>query len=222
MRARLRLHQRAALRALSVLGRLTTGYDVPFLADVVAQYGLRGAMARLGTLEKIVAVLEAAWGTRDAHHLIGFAALYNGCHFCALGHIYAANLVHFRDTGAVFPLDERALRERMRVDDDRQLLDFVRARLTDPTHAGLVALLERQFQLKVGEAPHPALGTAPAGSPTERVDDLLAMTITAYDWLNHCSLASGTGESEVVSLIAPLHRDRALRRRYDAARAAAR
>lgn len=215
-RARLRLHERLALRGIDLLGTLSGAFRVPFLEAVVAQYGLRGAFARLGKVEQIVAALEAELGDSDSHFVVGFASLYNGCEFCSLGHIYAANLLYFRATGRLHPLDELEIRDHLRVDSDRELLDFSLGRLAAPEHAPLAALLERQHRLKTGELPHPALGTAPADAPTERRDDLLAMAISAYDWLNHCSIRGD--DNEIVSLVIPLHRDRALRRRYAAAR----
>jgi hypothetical protein len=207
---------RLLLRGIHAINRLTLGYSAPFLDEVVRHYGLRGAMTRLGRVQEIAELLEARLGERDAHLMIGFASLWNGCGFCTLGHIHAANLAHFRDTGALFPLDEDDLRRRMREEGDAEML----AHLTDVLageHASTLARLQRQYQLKTGEVPHPALlpGTPAAATPE---DDLLALAITAYDWLNHCSLV-GPEDEELIAL-SPLQRDRDLRRRYAAARKA--
>lgn len=207
---------RLLLRGIHAVNRRTLGYSAPFLDEVVRQYGLRGALTRLTRVQEIAELLEARLGERDAHLLIGFASLWNGCSFCTLGHVHAANLAHFRDTGALLPLAEDELRRRMLADDDAALLAHLRDVLADQ-HAATLARLERQYQLKTGEVPHPALlpGTAAATTPE---DDLLALAITAYDWLNHCSLV-GPETDELVAL-SPLQRDRDLRRRYAAARQA--
>ena len=160
---------RLLLRGIHAVNRRTLGYSAPFLDEVVRQYGLRGALTRLTRVQEIAELLEARLGERDAHLLIGFASLWNGCSFCTLGHIHAANLAHFRDTGALLPLAEDELRRRMLADDDAALLAHLRDVLADQ-HAATLARLERQYQLKTGEVPHPALlpGTPAAAAPRGR------------------------------------------------------
>lgn len=216
-RRALNLGERLALRGIHALSRAFAGYRAPFLDEVVRQYGLRGAMARLRRAQEIADLLEAELGERDGHLLIGFASLWNGCLFCTIGHIHAANLAHFRDTGELFPLDEDDLRRAIVRNDDAELLAQIRGSLA--RHPALAARFERQYHLKSGEVPHPSLLPG-AGPSASREDDLLALAITTYDWLNHCSLLS-EGDGELVAL-SPLQRDRALRGRYAAARAAAR
>lgn len=212
------LGQRLALRGVHALSRLFVGYRTPFLDEVVRRHGLRGSAARLRQAQAIADALEHGLGERDAHLLIGCASLWNGCQFCALGHIHAANLAHFRDTAELFPLDEDELARRLHDDTDAALLAHLRDALVD--HPAALARVERLYQLKAGHVPHPAL--QPGAPPTrEREDDLLALAITAYDWLNHFSLA-GEGERPELVVLSPLHRDHDLRRRYAVARTAAR
>lgn len=213
------LGQRLALRGLHAASRLLAGYAAPLVDEVVRRHGLRGGMARLQQLQTIVDAIEARLGERDAHLVVGWASLWNGCRFCALGHVHAANLAHFRDTGELFPLDEDDLARRLDTDSDAQLLAHLRAMLGE-RHPDALARLERLYQLKAGHVPHPAL--TPGAAPNlDRDDDLLALAITAYDWLNPYSLSADEGPPELVAL-SPLQRDRDLRRRHATARAAAR
>lgn len=219
VRPALGLGRRLALRGLHAASRLLAGYAAPLVDEVVRRHGLRGATARLRQLQAIVDAIEARIGERDAHLVIGWASLWNGCRFCALGHVHAANLAHFRDTGELFPLDEDDLARRLHTDSDAQLLAHLRAALGE-RHPATLARLERLYQLKAGHVPHPAL--VPDAPPThDRDDDVLALAITTYDWLNPYSLAADEGPPELIAL-SPLQRDRDLRRRHATARAAAR
>ncbi len=202
-RERLNLGERLVLRAINGFSKLTYGYDAPFLEEIVKVYGMREGFKRASSIEEIIDRFETKLGERDGHIVLGYASLWNGCEFCSLGHIYAGNLAHFRDTGELFPLDEQVLRAKLREGDDAEILEYTAASL--PEHSRLRELLLRQFELKSGAAP---------GDNED--DELLAASIAAYDWLNHCSIYGDPGVPLVA--LSPLQKQRTLRRLYNKAR----
>ncbi len=202
-RDRLNLRERLILRAVSGLSKISVGYNPPFLDEIVKVYGVREGFKRAASLEELVKRFETLLGERDGHIVLGYASLWNGCEFCSLGHVYAGNLAHFRDTGELFPLDEHVLRIKMREGDDQEILEYTTTSL--PGHDRLRELLVRQFELKAG--------ADPGGNED---DEMLSASIAAYDWLNHCSIYGDPGVPLVA--LSPLQKQSTLRRLYDKAR----
>lgn len=206
--------QRALARLMNGMSWLLYGYAAPFTAELLRSYGLRGAAARGAALSELAQLVEREYGERDAHMLIGFASLWNGCLTCALGHIYAANLAHFRDRGELFPLDEYELRRAVQTSTDADLLAYAEERLT-AEDARLLELLRRLYAIKRADP------EAPEGDACDPDTQLLQAIASAYDWLNHCTIYA-EGEEPPVIAFSQLNRSFRLRSRYARARAARR
>ena len=188
------------------------GYALPFTDDIVRSFGVRGAAVELLRYRRVAAALGARYGDRDAHLLLGFAALWNGCGYCSVGHVYASNLHRFREQNLLFPIDQDEA-ERLQHMTDQQAMDRVRELLRgDSRYARVLALLERQFKLKRGEA---------EGSTDD--DAYLKACNAALDLSNECSILAGIdADPHEVPPLSPLSRDYLLRHRYEAARQAVR
>lgn len=127
---------------------LMEGYALPFTDDVVRSFGVRGAVLELFRYNRVKDALAARYGERDAHLLLGFAALWNGCGYCSVGHVFASNLLRFREQGLLFPIDQDET-ERLQHMPDEQAMERVRELLRgDSRYARVLGLLERQLKLK--------------------------------------------------------------------------
>lgn len=199
-------------RAVSTLMKLgmwlAEGYALPFTDDIVRSFGVRGAVMELLRYGRVQDALSARYGERDAHLLLGFAALWNGCGYCSVGHVFASNLLRFREQGLLFPIDQDET-ERLQHMTDERAMDRVRELLRgDSRYARVLALLERQLQLKRGEA---------EGSTDD--DEMLKACNAALDISNECSILAGLdADPHEVPPMSPLSRDYLLRHRYEAAR----
>lgn len=186
---------------------LLEGYALPFTDDVVRSFGVRGAVLELFRYNRVKDALAARYGERDAHLLLGFAALWNGCGYCSVGHVFASNLLRFREQGLLFPIDQDET-ERLQHMPDEQAMERVRELLRgDSRYARVLGLLERQLKLKRGEA---------LGSTDD--DELLQACNAALDISNECSILAGIDvDPHEVPPLSPLSRDYLLRHRYEAA-----
>jgi hypothetical protein len=197
-----RLAVRLVARASEVVSRWQRGYAVPFGAEMIMTMGFRG-VARAGKqLDESANTIVRIFGERDGQLLMGMAAMWNGCTFCSVGHVYAANLYHFRERGELLPLDEREV-TRLQRQRDSEVVDELRRRLADSLPRTWT-LLSRQFDLKSGNA---------AGTSDD--DDGLRLALSAWDWLNDCTITADLAEVPPLCVLA---KDKALIQRYRAAR----
>lgn len=202
--------EHAGVQLIKVAMWASEGYALPFTAELIRMHGLAGFVDIVRTYKRIVAVLVARFGAPDAHALLGFAAHWNGCGYISAGHVFASNLLRFRDEGALFPIDQDEL-ERLshRSDEDAQ----ARVReLLEPAFGRTLSLLTRQLALKLGTAE----------GETED-DPYLSLCNAAVDWTNEHSIVVGVdADLHAVSPLDEVAKDDALRHRYEAARQAER
>jgi hypothetical protein len=206
MNAPARLAVRLLARISEVVSRWQRGYSVPFGAEMIYTMGFRG-VARAGKqLDESARRITQLFGDRDGQLLMAMAAMWNGCTFCSVGHVYAANLYHFREGGSLFPLDEREVTSLQRRRDGEVIEDL---RLRFATELPRTwALLLREFDLKSGRA---------AGSTPD--DDGLRLALAAWDWLNECTITTDQADVPPLCILA---KDKALIQRYRAARESSR
>jgi hypothetical protein len=195
-------------RVMGKLQKMQAGYDTPFIEELAAVLGPRGLMRWAGDVVNLIAILEKRYGASEAQLLIGLAAIWNGCHFCSVGHVYAGNLLWFRDRNKLLPLDEREL-PALGILRDEHLLGRIVGRLErDPDTAGLRDAVRRMFELRTG-----------ARTVTDTDDSILRATADSWDLINECSIVVGIdAPARDVPPLAPIAKDMDLRRRYAEAR----
>jgi hypothetical protein len=196
--------ERMLVNLFSSLQQRTEGFSFAYMDEMLRQHGLRGMFTTMAAADRAWKKLNTWFGEQDAHLLAGMGSLWNGCAYCAVGHIWAHNLLLFEKTGELFPLDEAELMELLRKPDD-EILALLRQRLAPFERQQ--QLIERQYQIKRG---------APL---QDELDSHLDVCNALYDWVNDCTI-------QPVEHPAPLMdrkgRQRDLRERYEKARAQAR
>lgn len=195
--------ERTFLRVMERLYLLSEGYTAAFSEELLRQHGLRGFIKHGGEMTRCWKLLVEQFGTRNAHLLAAFGSFWNGCGYCASGHLLGHNLLLFREKGELYALDEHRLEELMRL-PDREVMALLRRELA--SHPEQLKLLERQFELKQGAV------------PSQAEDHALSLANALYEWINECSIVvEGSGPP-----FDPVAKDKALCERYAQARAQAR
>lgn len=176
----LNLLQRSFLGAVRLMTRVAAGYDMgPIQEEMVRTHGVRGTVRLMKMGAALTDRLTRALGESTAQLLIGIAAMWNGCRYCVIGHVYSANLFLYRDQKRLGPLDEDELVDLMRLTDDESFA-VLRERFSGPEHARTWHLIERMFQLRFRDL-----------EPAEPEDELLKATIAYWEWLNECTIVLG-------------------------------
>ncbi|MEZ4384450.1 MAG: hypothetical protein R3A79_24185 [Nannocystaceae bacterium] len=174
------IFQRTVASAIRMMARLGAGYDMGPIADeMVRTNGVRGAMRLMKFGAEVTEVLSKAVGDSTAQTLIGIAALWNGCRYCVIGHIYSANLHLFEKEGALGPLDEHELIDLMYMTDDESY-EALKAIFAASSDARTWHLIDRMYQLRFHDI-----------DPAEGEDDLLKATLAYWEWLNECTIILG-------------------------------
>jgi len=210
--SQLNLFQRSFVSAMRALTRLSAGYDLgPIQEEMVRIHGMRGSLRLMKLGGEVTSTLTAAVGDYTAQTLIGVAALWNGCRYCVIGHIYSANLFLFEETGKLGPLDEESLVDLMYM-TDTESYEVLASSFSGPENAELWRLLDRMFQLRFHDL-----------TPREGHDDILKATLAYWEWLNECTIILGVdarpGHVPALGYMRPTVD---LIQRYDKARKAAR
>ena len=123
MRARLTLPERWLLAASNYFYARSNGYRVPFSGELIRTVGWAKTGEFSRRSEGILKNAVSLFGERDTQVLSSMAALWNGCPFCSVGHMLAANLLHLRDTEQLFAIPESAVVEWRRLRDEEILAD---------------------------------------------------------------------------------------------------
>jgi len=205
----LSLRERVALAAVDKMSALYLGFRPPVNEEAMRSLGVRGYLRWSTTTGKVMKALATALGEADAQFVIGFAGLWLGCGYCGAGHVHAGNLIVFRDRGVLSPLSDAALRELYET-PDAEATGKIEALLVDPRDARLRGLLTRLYALKAG------------ARPDQPEDAALVAALSCWEWVTECTIVVGLEiPIESVPPLTPLYKDKALRERYAAARAAA-
>jgi len=210
--SQLSLFQRSFVSAMRALTRVSAGYDMgPIQEEMVRIHGMRGTLRLMKLGAEVTSTLTGAVGDYTAQTLIGIAALWNGCRYCVIGHIYSANLHMFKETGNVGPLDEESLIDLMYMTDTESYEALAKS-FSGPEDAELWRLIDRMFQLRFHDL-----------TPREGNDDLLKATLAYWEWLNECTIILGVdakpGRVPALGYMRPAAE---LIQKYDKARKAAR
>jgi hypothetical protein len=194
--------ERMFVKMLNGFSRMTEGYYFAFAEELVRQHGVKGMMKWGGATAAATKAILEYFGHEDGHLMAAFASFWNGCDYCAYGHVLAHNLHYFEHTGKLFPLDEEEVLPLMRT-RDTDVMNELRRRFAAPEFARKLQLLERKNQLRLEEGP--------ADQPD---DKMLLRCIALYEWINECSIVA---EAPAPPL-GPIAKKRDLHQRYLEAR----
>ncbi len=193
---------------LEGLGYQMWGVTPRLMAPTVAQLGpLRALRWFAWNMPRYLRTLRAFGGLRT--HLVGAAiSLINGCPYCTYGEAYAFQLIHLRERGFLFPLDEHGMGQLC-----GKPPAVIRNRLVEALqHAGLhaeVPALDRAIELTI----------APDLRPTERDDIRLVHLVRMLGSMNSIGIANGVQQASGEALDS-VNKDSALKQRYAGLRAA--
>ncbi|MBL8924384.1 MAG: hypothetical protein JNJ54_36385 [Myxococcaceae bacterium] len=193
--------ERAFIAVERKLAKLTRGYFISFDEELVRQRGIAGFFRWGAQTDKVMNELIASFGETRFHLVAAFASLWNGCDYCAYGHILALNLCLYRDTQTLFPIGEHEVHELLRL-RDVELKVLLEQRI-GRSHPDFVKLVGRLSELRF------------ADGPLQGEDKVLVKAIALYEWINECSI---TVDSPAPPL-GPVSKDLALAERYREARA---
>ena len=106
-----RVSDRLATRVLERIGRQLWGFPPRLMGPIVAHLGPVSALAWfVGNMPRYERTLRAL-GPLRTHLACTLISLYNGCRYCAFGHLYAVELVYLEKRDRLFPLDARSVPE---------------------------------------------------------------------------------------------------------------
>ncbi len=200
------LSNRAATTVLRAVTRVLWG-DPPFLIEeIVDHLGAGGAIKWFARNLPSYEDTMKRWGPLRTHLLCVEASLLNGCSYCIHAHAYAFELHYFKQTDALFPLDEHAI-IALRDKPDEELKRALNEALHQSKVAGEAELFELLFSQKFSTAP-------PASDAEVRIRHLLQM----FEMLNFCGIDRRVPFDHAHD---PINKDRELKLRYAEARLAA-
>ena len=202
-------YARFLLRSTDWAWSLHTGYNTPFLEAIAASYGLGKTFRLLGAMTASTKKLEASFGAVEAQLVLGIAGTWNGCRFCGAGHVYAANLLYYRRHEALLPLDEREVFDLQTLSFD-ELVAGINSRFEESEGPAreLAPVVRRTFEMEQG-----------ARSDESEGDRAIGAAIETWNHLNECSVETVYDfEVQVIPALATVYKDKALIRRYQAAR----
>lgn len=201
----LRFVERATISFLRRIFVVAQGYYVPFDEEMIRSYGLLDFFAVLKDASVAWYKLLKHFGEKDAQLLACYSSMFNGCRHCGYGHMYALNLLHFQETGKLYPIAEEDILLHMR-DTDDQILAWLLEQLSDPVFARQRHLLTRLHAVCYGKV----------STETEPDDAMLMHAQRFYAFWNECSVTA----DPITSPLGAVSKDKALIAKYHSARAA--
>lgn len=182
------------------------GFSHPFLENLVRTSGVKGSLAFMRIIPATIGAMEKMFGPLLGNLIMAFTALWNGCPYCGVGHLYAANVLYFQATGLLYPIAEHEIYDLQRMTYE-DLLAYVRKQLTSDEHIEHMRVIDRLFQIYNGE------------TPTNDEDKVLSAAIGSWGWLNECSIpVTYDLKLEEIPVMLPAKNREAMVARYRAAR----
>lgn len=178
-------------------------------AAYVRTYGVSGLLKFGKMIGDVLNTLNARYGEPVAQHIVGFAGLLNGCGFCGVGHNLTANVLLFKERGAIFPIDEQDV-PRLQKMTDTDIIEELRTRLADTEFQSELDLFERMYALR---------NNTTEGKNED--DEYLRLALDMWLVNNECTIEIGLDmAAEEVPMFAKFSKDSDLYARYREARAA--
>lgn len=198
------LAQQWTAKLANLGSHLSQGYEVAFMEELVRTHGIARLARHGATLGAILVGVERRYGPVDSQLLLGFASFWEGCTYCSRGHVLAANLFHFRDTGELLDLQAVDILTLRRHPDEQILEDLRRRFARQPS---LWAAVQRQHQLLRDQAGEP-----------QPDDPLLEATLSLASWLAECTIMLVDDDTPPPALHRDVASDKALLDAYRRAR----
>lgn len=189
--------------AMDWMGRLTNGYSVPFVPNILSTFGFTGMSKLFPMLQEAESAMIERFGKTIGHLLSACCTLGNGCTFCLYGHLYAANLFHFEEHGTVGPLAETEAAQLTAL-TDTELQDYLQATLRDSPWAEALPVIKRIAEIRAGSL------------SADDTEAYIRQTILAWSLINECSLQAPSNSAPPFN--PQLARNRRLQRAYRHAR----
>lgn len=167
--------QRLFIRVTRWLADQSIGYYIDFDEELVRQHGIIGFFKWSKSTAAATNALEQGFGSERMHLVAGFASFFNGCDYCAWGHLFALNLEYFKRTGQLYPIDEVEVLELMQRGDASVMEELERRLAGEPDH---LRLIKRQAVVR----------DAPPGMALNDEDKLLVKSVALFEWINECSI----------------------------------
>lgn len=155
---------------------------------------------------EVLKLLEQRWGPIEAQLVIGFSAVWSGCRWCGVGHMYAANLELLKREGELGPLDEQEI-PGLQNKTDGEVLELLLERFAGPRWQEMNRVLHRQYLLRAGRV-----------EEETRDDQLLQMANLMWEWFNECSITVMDIDPLAIPSQSFVGKDRKLLQRYREAR----
>ncbi len=198
--------QQGATAALEGIGKRLWGFPPSLMAPIVRQLGpLRALRWAIWNMPRYERTLKRFGGLRT-HLLCTVISLINGCPYCTYGHAYAFHLIHLRERGYMFPLDEHAIGQLRGMAPAVVRHHLVEALRKVNLHDE-VPRLERVI----------ALTAAEDRRPTEPDDVRLAHLVRMFAVLNSVGISSRTAPDQAHD---PINKNAPLKQLYAGLRAA--
>lgn len=150
-------------------------YTVKFVGSVVRVHGFRDGMAFLDQLDGIFKEMGSVYGPVLGSLVLCVAGSFNGCRFCGVGHLYAANVHYFRATGRLLSWDEQELPALNKLPFEL-FLQSILERLAGDEFVEARRVLERLFALRLGQS-----------AQTEE-DHVLKRVLDVWNELGECTI----------------------------------
>lgn len=186
--------------------QIILGIRPPWFDDMVRIHGFPGLKRWSAAIQRAVDSLVELHGELEAHVLLGTAAFWSGCTYCASGHLLAASLLYFEGTKKLLPIGEEDPVRWRKATKDNALIDM-EERLASVDLDALAEKVALHGRIKLGRV------TADGDDPTTVS---IGHAESAWAMLNVCPRAQ---ESTRVPALHPrLARDRQLLDAYRQAR----
>ncbi len=209
----LKLSERLAVMFILKMTKLTTGeeHNPDAGEEFVRLLGVRGFFRYLGFVGKFNKLMDNALGPANTQTLVGLAALMAGCGFCGYGHTLTGALMTFKDNGELHPVHPFSIAELFEL-EDHEVIEKLDGMLAKPGFEDLRRQTKRMYEMFLGEL-----------EPETEEDQLLKGIIDFWAWTVECTIVEGISFTpENAKVMTGIGRDRALRKRYEEARAAER
>ena len=198
--------KRLAVRGLEALCRLMWGFPPTIIRLIVDEMGPVRAIGWFAAHMPRFLISRAVLGPVRVHLACIVVSLRNGCAYCAHGHVYALELLYFRQHGRLFPLDAHALDEWYHL-DDRTLRNRFRTVLASAGMHTEAIWVDRMVALADGSQ-------APVAASEARLAHVMRMADTA----SRIAAARDAAPDEAHD---PVNKDSAVKARHAALRATA-